>query len=331
MTEEGGGRKGIMFRAIALIAALGALLAGTSHAGEYPEKPVRFILPNAAGGSPDTIARILAVRLSDILGQQFIIDNRPGAGGIVAVEAVAKANPDGYTLLQCGISQTISPALKRQLPYDTWSDFARIVQFGGVPNVLTVYMGLPVRSLADLVNHAKANPGKLKYGSSGFGFTPHLTMEMFRRAAGLELLHVPYKGAPQAISDVMGGQIDFMFLNVPTALSNVRAGRVRGVAVTTLQRAEQMPEIPTINESGYPGFEMTSWYGPCAPAKTPKPVLARVEAALLQAWSGPEIRQPFIEQGVELRTTAGRDFDEFYKTELARGSKVVQEAGIKPE
>ena len=317
-----------MVRAIALIAMLGA---GAACAGEYPEKPVRFILPNAAGGSPDTIARILAVRLTELLGQQFIIDNRPGAGGIVAVEAVAKSNPDGYTLLQCGISQTISPALKRKLPYDTWHDFARIVQYGGVPNVLAVYTGLPVRNLTDLVNYARANPGQLKYGSSGIGFTPHLTMEMFRRAAGIELLHVPYKSAPQAVSDVMGGQIDLMFTNVPAALPNIRGGRVRGVAVTTLQRSEQLPEVPTINESGYPGFEMTSWYGSCAPARTPKPVLARMEAALLKVLSEPDMRKRFFDQGVELRTTAGAAFDAFYKSEVARWSKVVQEAGIKPE
>jgi len=320
-----------MIRTVLLFAALGVGLAGVLHAAEYPEKPVRFILPNAAGGSPDTIARILAIRLTEILGQQFIIDNRPGAGGIVAVDAVAKSNPDGYTLLQCGISQTISPALKRRLPYDTWSDFARIVQYGGVPNVLAVYTGLPVRSLADLVNHAKANPGKLKYGSSGIGFTPHLTMEMFRRIAGFEVLHVPYKAAPQAVSDVMGGQIDLMFTNVPAALPNIRSGRLRGVAVTTLQRSEQMPEIPTISESGYPGFEMTSWYGSCAPAQTPKPVLARLEAALLQALSTPDMRKRFFDQGVELRTTARADFDAFYKSEVARWSKVVQDAGIKPE
>jgi len=315
----------------ALVAAVGVSLAGMAHAAEYPDKPVRFILPNAAGGSPDTIARLLAVRLTEILGQQFIIDNRPGAGGIIAVEAVAKANPDGYTLLQCGISQTISPALKRKLPYDTWADFARIVQYGGVPNVLTAYTGLPARNLAELVSHAKANPGVLKYGSSGFGFTPHLTMEMFKRAAGIEVLHVPYKGAPQAASDVIGGQIDLLFSNLPAALPNIRSGRVRGLAVTSLARAEQMPEIPTINESGYPGFEMTSWYGSCAPAKTPKPVLARVEAALLKALSAADMRKRFSEQGVELRTTAGREFDAFYKSEVARWSKVVQEAGIKPD
>ncbi len=214
-----------MIKTVALVAALGASLAGAAHAGEYPEKPIRFILPNAPGGSPDTIARILAVRLTDILGQPFIIDNRPGAGGIIAVEAVAKATPDGYTLLQCGISQTISPALKRKLPYDTWNDLARIVQYGGVPNVLMVYTGLPARNLAELVDHARANPGRLKYGSSGIGFTPHLTMEMFRRAAGIELLHVPYKAAPQAVSDVIGGQIDLMFSNVPGATAQHPRGK----------------------------------------------------------------------------------------------------------
>jgi tripartite-type tricarboxylate transporter receptor subunit TctC len=300
-------------------------------AAAYPEKPVRFILPNAAGGSPDTIARILAARLTDTLGQQFVVDNRPGGGGIIAVETVAKATPDGYTLLQCGISQTISPALKRRLPYDPWRDFTRIVQYGGVPNVLTAHVGLPIRSLAEFVSHAKANPGKLKYGSSGIGFTPHLTMEMLMRAAGVQLLHIPYKSAPQGVSDVIAGQIDVMFTNLPTSIANIRAERVRGLAVTTLQRSEQLPDIPTINESGYPGFEMTSWYGSCAPAKTPKPVVARIEASLLKVLAEPDTRRRITAQGVEVRTTAGADFDAFYKSEVARWSRVVREAGIKPD
>ena len=315
---------------VVLTGAMAALAHATAH-GVYPEKPVRFILPNAAGGSPDTIARILAGRLTEIMGQQFIIDNRPGAGGIIAVETVAKATPDGYTLLQCGISQTISPALKRKLPYDTWRDFARIVQYGGVPNVLTATMSLPMRSLADFVNHAKANPGKLRYGSSGIGFTPHLTMEMLQRAAGIQLLHIPYKSAPQGVSDVIGGQIDVMFTNIPTSIANIRAERVRAIAVTSMQRSEQLPEVPTINEAGYPGFEMTSWYGSCAPAKTPKPVIASVEGALLKVLSEAETRKRIAAQGVEVRTTAGAEFDAFYKAELLRWTKVVQDAGIKPE
>jgi tripartite-type tricarboxylate transporter receptor subunit TctC len=315
---------------VVLIGAVAALGHSAAH-GAYPEKPVRFILPNGAGGSPDTIARILAARLTEVMGQQFIIDNRPGAGGIIAVETVAKATPDGYTLLQCGISQTISPALKRNLPYDTWRDFARIVQYGGVPNVLTATLSLPMRNLAEFVSHAKANPGKLKYGSSGIGFTPHLTMEMLQRAAGIRLLHIPYKSAPQGVSDVIGGQIDVMFTNVPTSIANIRAERVRALAVTSLQRSEQLPEVPTINGSGYPGFEMTSWYGSCAPAKTPRPVIASVEGALLKVLAEPETRKRIVAQGVEVRTTAGADFDAFYKAELSRWTKVVQDAGIKPE
>ena len=315
---------------VVLTAAMAALAHMTAH-GVYPEKPVRFILPNGAGGSPDTIARILAGRLTEITGQQFIVDNRPGGGGIIAVETVAKATPDGYTLLQCGISQTISPALKRKLPYDTWRDFARIVQYGGVPNVLMATTSLPMRSLADFVNHAKSHPGKLRYGSSGIGFTPHLTMEMLQRAAGIQLLHIPYKSAPQGVSDVIGGQIDVMFTNIPTSIANIRAERVRAIAVTSLQRSEQLPEVPTINESGYPGFEMTSWYGSCAPAKTPKPVIASVEGALLKVLSESETRKRIAAQGVEVRTTAGAEFDAFYKAELSRWTKVVQDAGIKPE
>ena len=319
-----------MFKSVTL-AVLSLALGGNTIAAEYPEKPIRFILPNAAGGSPDTIARILGARLTEILGQQFIVDNRPGAGGIIGVETVAKATPDGYTLLQCGISQTISPALKRKLPYDTWLDFTRIVQFGGVPNVLTAHTGLPMKNFAEFVNHAKTNPGKLKFGSSGIGFTPHLTMEMLMRAAGIQLLHIPYKSAPQGVSDVIGGQIDVMFTNLPTSIPNIRAERVRALAVTTLQRSEQMPEIPTIHESGYPGFEMTSWYGACAPAKTPKAVVARIEGAMLKVLSEPETRKKIVTQGVEVRTTSGAAFDAFYKAELARWTKVVQDAGIKPE
>jgi tripartite-type tricarboxylate transporter receptor subunit TctC len=181
------------------------------------------------------------------------------------------------------------------------------------------------------VSHAKANPGKLKFGSSGIGFTPHLTMEMLMRAASMQLLHVPYKSAPQGISDVIGGQIDVMFTNLPAAIPNIRAERMRALAVTTLQRSEQMPEIPTINESGYPGFEMTSWYGSCAPAKTPREIVAHIEGALLKVLSEPDTRKRISAQGVEVRTTAGAAFDAFYKSELARWTKVVQDAGIKPE
>lgn len=299
--------------------------------GAYPEKPVRFILPNAAGAATDTIARIFAAKLTEIMGQQFIIDNRPGAGGIIAVEAVAKATPDGYTLLQCGISQAISPALKRKLPYDVRKDLARIAQYGAVPNVLVVHASVPARSLKEFVEHAKKNPGKLRYGSPGIGFTPHLTMELFKSTAGIDLLHIPYKSGAQAIADVLGGQIHTQFNNLPSQLPNIKTGKVRALAVTSAQRSAQLPDVATISESGYPGFEVTVWYGMCAPAKTPKTLLTQIEAGVTKALATADLRQRFDDQGVEPRAITGAAFDEFYNKEVVRWAKVVQAAGIKPE
>jgi len=316
----------------AVVAALAfTLLAIEAHAAGYPEKPVRFILPNAAGAATDTIARIFAAKLGEIMGQQFIIDNRPGAGGIIAVEAVAKATPDGYTLLQCGISQAISPALNRKLPYDVRKDLARIAQYGAVPNVLVVHSSVPARTLKEFVDYAKKNPGKLQYASPGIGFTPHLTMELFKTAAGINLLHVPYKSGSQAIADVMGGQVQAQFNNLPSQLPNIRSGKVRALAVTSAQRSAQLPDVPTISESGYPGFEMTVWYGMCAPAKTPKPLLAQLESGVSKSLAAADLRQRFADQGVEPRLIAGAAFDEFYNNEVLRWAKVVQAAGIKPE
>jgi len=321
-----------MSRLIA-IAMVAAMFAGGVHAAaSYPERPVRFILPNAAGGSPDTFGRILLARVSELMGQQFVVDNRPGGGGIIASESVAKATPDGYTLLQCGISQTISPALKRKLPYDTGRDFARIVRFGAVPNVLIVHPTVPAATLAELVSYARQNPGKLRYASTGIGFTPHLTMEYFKSLAGIDLLHVPYKAIAQAATEILGGhQVQVQFTNLPTQLANIRAGKVRALAVTSAQRTQQLPEIPTVSESGYPGFEMTSWYGVCAPARTPKEVLAALEAGMVKALTAPDVRQRFHDQGVDPTPVAGAEFDAFYRQEIVRWSKIVQAVGIKPD
>jgi len=308
-----------------------ALSAVPSAAAAYPEKPVRMILPNAAGAATDTIARIFASKLSEVMGQQFIIDNRPGAGGIIAVETVAKASPDGYTLLQCGVSQAISPALKRSLPYEPWRDFARIAQYGAVPNVLAVHPSVPAKTLAEFVKHAKQAPGKMRYASPGIGFTPHLTMEYFKSVAGIDVQHIPYKASSQAIADLLGGQVHAMFNNLPSQLVNIRAGKIRGIAVTSAQRTAQLPELPTIAESGYPGFQVTVWYGMCAPAKTSKQVLSALEAATTKALAAPDLQQKFEAQGVEPRAIAGAAFDAFYKSELARWAKVVKEAGITPE
>jgi tripartite-type tricarboxylate transporter receptor subunit TctC len=297
----------------------------------YPERPVRMILPNAPGAATDTVARIFTGKLSEVMGQQFVVDNRPGAGGIIAVETVVKATPDGYTLLQCGISQAISPALRRKLPYDVWSDLARIAQYGAVPNILVVNPSVPARTLAEFVQYAKKNPGKLRYASPGIGFTPHLTMELFKSVAAIDVQHIPYKSGAQAITDVLGGQVHAQFNNLPSALVNLKAGKIRWLAVTSAQRSSQLPDVPTIAESGYPGFEMTVWYGLCAPAKTTKNVLAALQAGVGKAIAAPDLRSRFADQGVEPRTLLGAEFDAFYKAEVARWAKVVKEAGITAE
>jgi tripartite-type tricarboxylate transporter receptor subunit TctC len=315
-------------------ATLGFALAwlwASGAAAAYPEKPVRMILPNAPGAATDTVARIFTGKLGEVMGQQFIVDNRPGAGGIIAVETVVKATPDGYTLLQCGISQAISPALKRKLPYDVSRDLARIAQYGAVPNVLAIHSSVPAHTLAEFVQYAKRNPGKLRYGSPGIGFTPHLTMEMFKSAAGIDLQHIPYKSGAQAISELLGGQIHAQFNNLPSQLPNIKSGKIRGLAVTSAQRSAQLPEVPTVSESGYPGFEMTVWYGLCAPARTPKDVLKRLQDGVATTIAAPELRSRFAAQGVEPRAVTGAEFDAFYRAEVSRWAKVVREAGITPD
>jgi tripartite-type tricarboxylate transporter receptor subunit TctC len=309
---------------IALFCAQGALAA-------FPDKPVRMILPNAPGAATDTVARIFTTKLSEVMGQQFIVDNRPGAGGIIAVETVAKATPDGYTLLQCGISQAISPALRRKLPYDVWRDLARIAQYGAVPNILVIHSSVPARTVAEFVQHAKQNPGKLRYGSPGIGFTPHLTMELFKSVAGIDLQHIPYKSGAQAITELLGGQIHAQFNNLPSQLPNLRSGKIRGLAVTSAQRSTQLPDVPTVAESGYPGFEVTVWYGLCAPARTPKAVLTILQDGVVKVIAAPDLRQRFADQGVEPRAITGAQFDGFYKSEVTRWAQVVREAGITPD
>jgi tripartite-type tricarboxylate transporter receptor subunit TctC len=313
-----------------LVAACVLTLPAVATAA-YPERPVRMILPNAAGASTDTVARIFTGKLGETMGQQFIVDNRPGAGGIIAADIVAKATPDGYTLLQCGVSQAISPALRRKLPYDTARDFVRVSQYGAVPNILVVHPSVPAKSLPEFVRHAKQYPGKLRYYSPGIGFTPHLTFELFKSVAGIDVQHIPYKASSQGISDLLGGQVHAGFNNLPSQLLNIRSGKVRALAVTTLKRAEQTPDVPTIAESGYPGFEVTVWYGLCAPAKTPRQVLAALEAGTTRALSTPDLRDKFRAQGVEVRMLTGTEFDAFYRSELARWAKAVQDAGITPE
>ena len=319
-----------MKRALPILAAVAAFAAFSAHA-EYPEKPIRLILGTGAGGAPDITARIFAAKLGEILGQQIVVDNRAGAGGVIGMEAVARAAPDGYTLYNCAVSQAIRPAMHKNLPFDVVRDFTRISMYGAVPNVLVVHPSVPVKTLKEFVSYARANPGKLRYGSSGVGLSPHLTMEYFKTLTKIDLLHVPYKTGQQAVTEVIAGEVHTQFNNLPTQLVNIKAGKVRPIAITTLKRHESLPNVPTFDESGYPGFEITVWYALCGPAKMPVAITSKLATSVAKALSAPDLRQRYLEQGVEPRDWHGEKFDAFYKAEVARWMKVARDAGIKPE
>lgn len=315
----------------ALVATALAAVSSAALAAGYPERPVRLILGTGAGAAPDVTARIYTAKMTELLGQQIVVDNRPGAGGIIGMDVVSRANPDGYTLVGCSLGQAIRPALYKKLPFDPLNDFTRITLYGAVPNILVVHPSVPVRTLKEFVAHAKANDGKFRYASSGVGLSPHLTMEYFKSIAGFNILHVPYKVGAQATQDVMAGEVHTQFNNLPSQLVNIKAGKVRPIAVTSMKRQPQLPDVATFNESGFKGFEITVWYGLCGPAKTQPAVVKRLADATHKALAANDLLQKYNEQGVEPRDWSGDKFDAFYKAEIARWAKVVKIAGIVPE
>ncbi len=295
----------------------------------YPSKPVRVIVGFAAGGNVDIPARIVSTKLSEIWGTPVVVDNRPGAGSNIAAEFVAKAAPDGYTLLMCNAaSHGINPSIYRKIPFDPNKDFAPISQIGSTANVLLVHPSLPLTTVGAFISYAKANPGKLSIGSAGVGTSQHMSIELFKSMTGTNLVHVPYKGGAPALADLLGTQIPAMVSGVPTALPSIKAGKVRALGVTTAKRSSQLPELPTIAEAGVPGFEVTSWYGLCAPAGTPKPTIAKLNADVVKALNMPDTQQRLAEQGVDAAPTTPEHFAEFIKSEVAKWPKIVKDAGI---
>src|SRR4029079_3686503 len=281
-------------RALLLI---GALLAGTpANADDYPSKPIRLIVPFAAGGAVGAVARVLSAPLAASLGQAVVIDNRGGAGGIIGMDAVAKSPADGYTLLLAHSGLTYMPGLYRKLPFDPVKDFDGIITAVSGSYVLAVSAEAPFKTLAELIAYAKAHPGQLTYGSAGIGSTLHLAAEFFKRAAGIDILHVPYKGAAQATTDLVGGQVQMMFGPVVAVLPLAQAGKIRALAVTSATRSALAPELPTMIESGVPGFEVTGWYGLAAPAGTPQGAIARLHAANNTAVKSTDLLQPVPRQ-----------------------------------
>jgi tripartite-type tricarboxylate transporter receptor subunit TctC len=317
---------------VVLAAAMLGCAASCVLAQAYPNKPVRLIVGFAPGGNVDIPARIVATKLGEIWATSVLVDNRPGAGGNIGAEIVAKAPADGYTLLICNAaSHGINPAFYKKIPFDAIKDFTPISQIGSTANILLVHPAVPVTSVGEFIAYAKANPGKISMASAGVGTSQHLAMELFKSMAGIDVVHVPYKGGAPALADLLGGQVQAMFAAVPTAQATIKAGKVRALGVTSLKRTPQLPRLPTIAESGVPGFDVTSWYGLCAPAGLPPPTIAKLNADLAKALNAPEIQQRLAEQGIDVTPTTPEQLAEFIKSEVAKWAKVVRQAGIAQE
>lgn len=310
-----------------------AALAGTATAAEgYPAKTVRVVVPFAAGGSTDLLARSIAQRLNEAWKQPVIVDNRAGGGGIVGSEHVAKAAPDGYTLLVGTVTtHAVAASLYRKLPYDPQRDFAPITEFAFIPQLLSVHPSIPVRSVKELVVLARARPGELNYGTAGSGSASHMAMELFLSMAKIKMTHVPYKGTGPALTDLLGGHLSLMFDVIMTSLPHMQSGKLRTVGVSSLERSPITPNVPTIAESGYPGYEALVWFGLFAPAGTPSDVVRRIQEDSARALSAPAMRDLLASQGLVVVGSTPADFGRRVGGEIGKWRKVIQEAGIKLE
>jgi len=317
--------------ATSLVAALCLAAAPLAFAqATYPTKPVRLVVPFPAGGTTDILARAAAQRMSEAWGQQVIVDNRPGAGGNIGAELVAKAPPDGYTLLMGTVgTHAINASLYSKLPYDHVKDFSPAILVAGVPNVLVVNPSLPVNSVQEVIAYAKANPGKLNFASSGSGTSIHLSGELFKTLTGVQMTHVPYKGSAPALTDLMGGQVQLMFDNLPSSLAFIKAGKLRALAVTSTARAAALPDVPTMVEAGVPGFEASSWFGILAPAGTPRDVIMRINGEVAKWLATPEAREKLSGQGAIAAGGAPEDFARHIASETSKWARVVKESGAK--
>lgn len=309
----------------------GVAVAQNAVAQNYPGgKPVRIMVGYAPGGGVDTTARIMAQALGELWGSNVLVENRPGAAGNIATEATAKAAPDGHTLVLCNIgSHAITPArFAKRLTYDPVGDFAFPIKIGGIPNVFMVHPSMPITSLQQFINYAKKNPGKLNFGSSGVGASPHLSIELWKTISGIDIVHVPYKGAALALADVMSGHMESSVGNLAGGpLGAIKAKRVRALAVTSAVRNAQVPDVPTFAESGVPGYDVTGWYGLCTQSKVPQPILAKLNADANKLLAGP-LKKRLEDQGIAVATSTPEEFAAHVKSEIAKWTKVVKESKL---
>ena len=305
-------------------------LCPQASAQSYPTKPVKVVVPFAAGGAVDILTRVLADKLGAALGQQIVVEPVVGAGGNIGSAAVAKAAPDGYTLLMATTgTHTINPGLYKNLPFDAEKDFAPITLVASVPNILVVHPDVPAKTLNELVALAKSKPGKLTFASFGHGTSNHLSGELFKTVAGIDVVHVPYKNAPQAVLDIVGGQVDFAFVNAPLALPQVKAGKLRALAVTGAKRSPAVPDLPTMAEAGLPDFVVESWYGLMAPAGTPEAVIRKIHDETLKVLKQQEMTEAFAKQGADVVWTSPSVFAVIISTEKARWAEVIKKSGAR--
>jgi tripartite-type tricarboxylate transporter receptor subunit TctC len=317
-------RRGVLFS----IAAAAWMCAAASWAQNFPVKPVRYVIPFPAGTSNDIVGRLLTDQLTRLWGQQVIVDNRAGASGTIGAAFVAKAPPDGYTLLHCNIApNAISLSMIEKIPYEH-RDFAPITRIGMPPNIVTAHPSVPFRSIKDLAAYAKSHPGKLSYSAGLVGTSPHLAMEWLKLRMKFDIVHIPYRNAGQGTSDVIAGQLPVNITNFPFVIGPIQNGRLRALAITSAQRQAQLPDVPTVQESGVPDFEVNSWYGVCAPAGVPAALLDKLNADLHSILRIPEIEQRLTELGMPPAPTSREEFDQFIRAEIARWAQVIKDAGI---
>lgn len=311
-----------------LVAVLSFALHG-AHAAEapYPVRPLRIIVPQSAGGSTDLVARLYAQKLAEALGQSVVVDNRPGAGSIIGTDLVAKATPDGYTLLVVASSITLNPTLHKNLPFDPIRDLAPISQLSAFPNMLALHPGVPAKSVQELIALAKAKPGALNYGSSGAATGTHLSAELFKLMTGVEMVHVPYKGGAPAVTALLGGQVQLNFATLPSVLPHVRANRLRALGVTTVRRSPAAPDVPSIAEA-VPGYDHAPWNGMLVPIRTPKAIIARLNAVVAKAAQAQDVRTALLHEGAEPVGNSPEAFGAIIREETVKWAKVIRAAGI---
>jgi tripartite-type tricarboxylate transporter receptor subunit TctC len=318
------------------LTAVGAGAAATalpslSFAQAYPAKPIKFVIGFTPGGATDLIGRLMAKKLGDALGQPVVVENKPGGSSNIGAEQVVKSPPDGYTFYVNAITSAINVSLFSKLPFDFEKDLEPVALFANVPNIMVVHPSVPARTVKEFIDYARANPGKIAYASSGNGTSIHLSGELFKLMAKVDLLHIPYKGSSPAVTDLLGGQVQVMFDNMPSSLPHVKAGKLRALAVTTLKRSPSAPDVPTIDESGLPGYDTGSWFGLMAPKGTPRDIIARINSESNKALASAEIKERFLELGAVPAPMTPEVYGDYIRSEIRKWAEVVKVSGAKPD